>query len=162
MLLNSVHEQYPNNDPKQCTVTKLGWVHCMHTQNPGRTHTARTVPISWALLRAQQADRAHVARTVSAGRAHVGRALVATHPGSLHPGRDLTSKSRHQGSQNHVATSNRCRDIEVARNMSRHQIDVTTPPRTLQVTTSKRGRDTKPPVSNPPRSRRSFLVATSR
>ena len=104
----------------------------MHTP---RTQVARTVPMSWALLRAQQAGRAHVVRTVSAGRAHAGHALVATRPGSLRPGRNLTSMSRHQGSQNHVATSNRCRDIEVARNMSRHQIDVTTPPRTLQVAT---------------------------
>ena len=51
-----------------------------------------------------------VARTASAGHAHAGRALVATRPGSLSPGRDLTSMSRHQGSQNHAATSNRCRD----------------------------------------------------
>ena len=60
-----------------------------------------------------------------------------------------------------VATSLRCRDIKAARIMSRHQIDVATPLRTLQVTTSKRGRDTKPPVANPPRLRRPFLVATS-
>ena len=120
MLLNSVYEQCPNSDPKQCTVTKLGWVHYAHTQNLGHAHTARIVPMSWALLCAQQAGRAHVARTASAGHAHAGRALVATRPGSLPPGRDLTSMSRHQGSQNHVATSNRCRDIEVAKNMSRH------------------------------------------
>ena len=150
--MNSALEQCPNSDPKQCTVTKLGWVHCAHTQNPGRAHTVRTVPMSWALLHAQQAGRVHVARTASAGRAHAGHALVATRPGSLPPGRDLTSMSQHQGSQNHVATSNRCRDIEVAKNMPRHQIDVATPPRTLQVVTSKRGRDTKPPVANPPRS----------
>ena len=108
--MNSVHEQCPNNDPKQCTVSKLGWVHSVHTQNPGRAHTACAVPMSWALLRTQQACRAHVARAASAGRAHAGRALVATRPGSLPPGRDLTSVSRHQGGQNHVATSNRCRD----------------------------------------------------
>ena len=72
---------------------------------------------------AHWACSAHVvgtaARTASTGRAHAGRALVATRPGSLPPGRDLTSMSRHQGSQNHVATpprphhvvtSNRCRD----------------------------------------------------
>ena len=111
MFLNSVHEQCPNSYPKQCTVTKLGWVHSAHTQNLGRAHTARAVPMSWALLRAQQACREHVARAAGAGRAHARRALVATRPGSLPPGRDLTSMSRHQGSQNHVATSNRCRDI---------------------------------------------------
>ena len=110
MFMNSVHEQCPNNDPEQCIVTKLGWVHSVHTQNPGRAHTARAVPMSWALLRAQQACRAHVAHVASAGRAHAGRALVATRPGSLPLGRDLTSMSRHQGSQHHVATSNQCRD----------------------------------------------------
>ena len=89
---------YPNSDCKQCTESKLGWVHCAHTQNPGRTHTECAVPMSWALLRAQQACRAHVARVASSGRAHAGRALV------------VTSMSRHQGSQNHVTTSNRCRD----------------------------------------------------
>ena len=51
-------EQCPNSDPKQCTVTKLGWLHSAHTENPGRAHTARTVPMSWALLLAQQAYRA--------------------------------------------------------------------------------------------------------
>ena len=61
-----------------------------------------------------------------------------------------------------VATSLRCCDIKAVRIMSRHQIDVATPLRTLQVATSKRGRDTKPLVANPPRSRRPFLVATSR
>ena len=88
MFLNSVHEQCPNSDPKQCTVTKLGWVHSAHTQNPGRAHTARVVPMSWALLRAQQACRARVA---SAVRVHAGRELVATRPGSL-----LQARSRHR------------------------------------------------------------------
>ena len=92
--MNIVHEQCPNSDPKQCTVTKLGWVHSAHTQNPGRTHTARAVPRSWALLRLQLIDHAHVTRTASAGRPLAGRALVATRPGSLPQ----------------VATSNRCRD----------------------------------------------------
>ena len=67
--MNSVHEQCPNSDPKQCTVTKLGWVHSAHTQNPGRTHTARAMPMSWALLCAQQACRAHVARSQRRSRA---------------------------------------------------------------------------------------------
>ena len=137
---------------KQCTVTKLGCVHSAHTQKPSRVHTARAVPRSWALLRAQQAGRAHVMRTASAGRALAGRALVATGPGSLpqvatqNPGRDTQfqqARSRpqidvatslfcshrnaliatqnlgrdiksQQGSQNHVATSNRCRDTTQA------------------------------------------------
>ena len=101
---------YLNSDCKQCTESKLGWVHCAHTQNPSCAHTKCAVPMSWALLRAQQACREHVARLASSGRAHAGRALVTTRPGSLPPGRELTSMSQHQGSQNHVATSNRCRD----------------------------------------------------
>ena len=133
MFLNSVHEQCPNSDPKQCTVTKLGWVHSAHTQNPGCVHTVRAVPMSWALLRAQQACRAHVASSASAGRAHAGHALVATRPGSLPPGRDLTSMSRHQGSQNHVATSNRCRDTTQTtpcrdiKSVSRHRFSCPVP-----------------------------------
>ena len=146
MLLNSVHEQCPNSDPKQCTVTKLGWVHCAHTQNLGRR-----------ILRAQCPCRgrccAHsklVALMSRAQPAQVTRML------GVH-------LSRHaQAACPQVATSLRCRDIKATRIMSRHQIDVATPLRTLQVATSKRGRDTKPPIANPPRSRRPLLVATSR
>ena len=75
--MNSVLEQCPNSDPEQCTVTKLGLVHSVHTQNPGRAHTARVVPMSWVLLRAQQACRAHVERAASAGRALSMRRLRA-------------------------------------------------------------------------------------
>ena len=59
---------------------KTGWVHSVHTQNPGRAHTTRAVPMSWALLRAQQTGRAHVARAASTGRArsqHRSRAQPA-------------------------------------------------------------------------------------
>ena len=71
--------------------------------------------------------------------------------------------SRHaQAACPQVATSLRYRNIKAARIMSRHQIDVATPRKTLQVATLRRGRDIKPPVDNPPRSRRPFLVATSR
>ena len=70
--MNSALEQCPNSDPKQCTVTKLGWVQSAHTQNPGRMHTERAVPMSWALLRAQQA-----CRTRSQRRSRVQRAQVA-------------------------------------------------------------------------------------
>ena len=111
-----------NNDCKQCTESKLGWVHSAHTQNPGRMHTARAVPRSWALLRSQPTGRAHVARTARACRDLVGRGLVATCPGSLPQ----------------VATSLRCRDIKAARIMSRHQIGVATPLSQLQVATSWR------------------------
>ena len=140
--MSSVHEQCPNNDPKQCIVTELGWVHSAYTQNPGRAHTARAVPRSWALLRAQLTCRAHVARTASTGRALAGRALVATQnlgrdalfqQARSRPQIDVATslfsshrnvpvatqnldrdiKSR-QGSQNHVATSNRCHDTTQA------------------------------------------------
>ena len=133
MLLNGVHEQCPNTDPKQCTVTKLGWVHSAHNQNQGRAHIAGAVPRSWALLRVWLTGRAHgrlVARTASAGRALAKRALVAKRLGSLP----------------HVATSLRCRDIKATKIMSRHQIGVATPLRPLQVATSKRGRDTVSPA----------------
>ena len=106
---------YPNSDCKQYTESKLGWVHNAHTQNPGRAHTARAVPRSWALMRARQAGRAHVARTASTGRAHAGRALIATRPGSLPPGRDLTSMSQHP------RQPESCRDIKsVSRHHSEH------------------------------------------
>ena len=62
-----------------------------------RTQVARPVPRLWALLRAQQA-----------GRAHAGRALVATRPGSLPSGQVATSFQ--------VATSWKlapCRDIKL-------------------------------------------------
>ena len=91
------------------------------------------MPMSWALLRAQQAYRAHVARVASSGSAHAGRALVATRPGSLPPGHDLTSMSRHQGSQNHVATSNQCRDTTQTtpcrdiKSVSRHRFSCPVP-----------------------------------
>ena len=87
------------------------WVGC--TVRTPRTQVART-------LRARCPCRgrccAHnklverMSRAQPAQVAHAGRALVATRPGSLPPSCDLTSMSRHQGSQNHVATSNRCRD----------------------------------------------------
>ena len=140
-------------------------MYCAHTQNPGRAHTARVVPMSWALLRAHQACRAPVASAASAGRAHARCALVVTRPGSLPPGRDLTSMSRHQGSQNHVATSNRCRDTtqttpcrdikSVSRHhpgysMSRHQIGVATPLRLLHVATSNRCHDIVSPAQPKP------------
>ena len=148
----------PNSDCKQCTESKLGWVHSAHIQNPGRAHTSRALPRSWVMLRAQQAGRARsqrrsraqpvqVARSACACHAHARCTLVATRPGSLpqvatsklqvatsnfnRPGRDLKLMSRPasalptktplsqnlgrdtkppQGSQNHVATSNQCRD----------------------------------------------------
>ena len=133
--------------------------------------------MSWALLRAQQACRAHVARAASAGRAHAERALVATRPGSLPPGRDLTLMSRPQGSQNHVATSNRCRDTSQTTpcrditSVSRHRFSCPhrCPCRDIKpglataahVATSYSCRDIKPTQPKQTRSRLHFLVATS-
>ena len=128
MFLNSVHEQCPNSDPKQYTVTKLGWVHSVHTQNLGRAHTVRAVPMSWALLHAQQAGRAHVARAASAGHAHAGRALVATRPGSL-----PQARSRHHFQVATSWTTKLGRDINP---MSRPPF---CPTKTAQVATSKMG-----------------------
>ena len=94
------------------------------------------------------------------------------------PGRDLLDDQARSLRQSHVATSllpnpnNPGPDLKkwgrdtnfhtAGRTMSRHQIGVATPLRPIQVATSKRGRDMKPPVANPPRSRRPFMVATSR
>ena len=74
--MNSVHEQRPNSDPKQCIVGKLGCVHSTHTQKPCRAHTARAVRRLWALLRAQPTGRTHDMRTASAG-SSAQRAQVA-------------------------------------------------------------------------------------
>ena len=130
---------YPNSDCKQCTESKLGWVHCAHTQNPGRAHTARTVPRSWALLRAHCPRSAQVvgaaARTASRSRA------CRAH--SQH-------RSCAQAACTQVATSLRCRDTKAARIMSRHQIGVATPPRPLHVTTSNRCRDIVSPAQPKP------------
>ena len=104
--MNSVHEQCPNSDPKQCTESKMGWVHSAHTQNPGRAHTARTMPRSWALLRAcrahnqrkSRAQRAQDASSACAGRAlsvrksRAQRAQVATSFPCPAPGQVATPK----------------------------------------------------------------------
>ena len=126
---------YPNSDCKPCTESKLGWVHSAHTQNPGRAHTAHVVPMSWALLRAQQACRAHSQRRSRAcwgctcrdtprqpaprSRPHFDVA-TSRQPESCRdttqnaPGRDLKTGSRHQTScrqSTQVATSISCRDF---------------------------------------------------
>ena len=110
---------YPNSDCKQCTESKLGWVHNAHTLSPGRKHTARAVPRSWALLRAQRPCRAHSQRRPRAQRAQIALiapkswAHVATSlPCPVNrPGRNVTSMSRPPGGHP----------------MSRHHIGVATP-----------------------------------
>ena len=116
--MNSVHEQCPNSDPKQCTESKMGWVHSAHTQNPGRAHTARTMPRSWALLhtcrahnqRRSRAQHAQDASSTCTGRAlslRRSRAQCAQVASSACAGRALSvRRSRAQRAQ--VATSFPC------------------------------------------------------
>ena len=149
---------YPNSDCKQCIESKLGWVHSAHTKNPGRSHTARAEPMSWALLRAQQAGREHVERRSSACRAQVARiaprswAHVATSlPCSVKPPRSR----RHLD----VATSRQpesCRDIiSVSRHRLSCQPQAKSPP---YVATSISCHDL---LDDQPMSRRQPHVATS-
>ena len=142
-------------------------MHSAHTQDPGRAHTARTVPMSWALLRAQQACRARSQRRSSAQRAQVTRIaprswahvatsfpcpvpsqVVTSSPGrnllEANPCRDIKLVSRHcsvhsrSRPPNGVATPFLLLSPQA---MSRHQIGVATPPRPIQVATPKLGRD---------------------
>ena len=115
--------------PKQCTVTKQGWVHSTHTQNPGREQTARAMPRSCALLCAQQAGHVRM-RAWS-------RALPRTAaPALFRPKAQVVTPNHHKA----------------AKTMSRHQIGVATPLRPIQVATSKRGRDTVSPAQPQTRS----------
>ena len=41
--MNIVHEQCPNNDSKTVLSPKLGWVHQVHTLNPGSAPTAHAL-----------------------------------------------------------------------------------------------------------------------
>ena len=116
---------YPNSNCKQCTESKLGWVHSAHTQSPGRKHTARAVPRLWALLFAQRPCRAHSQRRPRAQRVQV--ALIAprswAHVATSLPypvncqGRDVTTMSRPPGGHP----------------MSRHHIGVATPSLLLSI-----------------------------
>ena len=104
----------PNSERNSALNPKLGWVHSAHTQNPGREHTARAVPRSWALLRARPIGRVHVTRTTSAGRAlsvHRSRHAQAIYP---KPGRDIISRSRPPRQLSQVTTSIPCRDLPSA------------------------------------------------
>ena len=134
---------YPNSDCKQCTESKLGWVHCAHTQNPSRAHTARVVPRSWALLRAQQAGCAHVAHSQCRSRACWACTCRDTP-------RQPASRSRPHFDVATPRQPESCHDIKsVSRHhpdhsMSRHQIGVATSfllPIPRQVATSRPGRD---------------------
>ena len=91
-----------NSDCKQCTESKLGWVHSTHTQNPGGAYTARAVPRSWVLLLARQAG---CARMRAWSRAQLRLLCLLLLPPSRpkaqvvtpifnRPGRDLKSMSR--------------------------------------------------------------------
>ena len=104
--MNIVHEQCLNSDP----ITKLGWMHSEHTQNPGRAHTARAVPRSWALLSAQPTGRTHVACTAQRRSRACWACAGRDTPKQPAPGRDPKPRSRHLISIGQVVTSNRCRD----------------------------------------------------
>ena len=160
---------YPNSDCKQCTESKLGWVHSAHTQSPGRAHTARTVPRLWALLRSQRPCRAHVARTASAGRALSVRRPRAQHaqvariaPMSWdHVATSLPCPVQPSRSRRHfdVATSRQPESFRDIISVSRHRLfcqpQARSPP---YVATSISCRDL---LDNQPLSRRHFHVATS-
>ena len=172
----------PNSDCKQCTESKLGWVHSAHTQNPSRAHTAWAVPRSWALLRARQAGRARM-RAWSRAQLRLLRlplsrpkAQVMT-PNFNRPGRDLKSMSRLASAlptetplsgpkpwSRHQTTTRQpesCRDIKsVSRHHSGHsrsrpQNGVTTP---FLLPSPKPGRNTK---TRPRPSWKLTYVATS-
>ena len=151
----------PNSDSKQCTESKLGWVHSAHTQNPGRAHTATAVPRSWALLRAWPVSRACM-RAWSRAQLRLPpsrpKAQVVT-PNFNRPGRDLKSMSRPAFALSIETPLSRPKTLvatpnhhKAARIMSRHQIGVATPLRPLQVATSRWGRDTVSPVQPQARS----------
>ena len=149
--MSSVHEQCPNSDPKTVHSHKTGLgAQCAHLEPRLRAHCARSAHVVGVVARALRAQCpcrgrccAHnklVARMSRAQLAQVARML------GVHLSRQT------QAACPQVATSLRCRDIKAARIMSRHQIDFATPLRTLQVATSKLGRDTKPLIANQPRS----------
>ena len=159
----------PNSDCKQRTESKLGWVHSVHTQNPGRAHTARAVPRSWALLPARQAGRARM-RAWSGAQLRLPPSRPETQvvtPNFNRPGRDLKSMLRPAFApptetplsrpKTLVATPNH---HKAARTMSRHQIGVATPLRPLQVATSKWSRDIVSPAQPQSRSQHQNQVAT--
>ena len=88
-----------------CIKTGLGAL-CAHPEPRSRAHCMRSTQVVGAAAHTtswSSAQPAHVARLMGV---HWSRHAQAACP----PGCDLTSMSRHQGSQNHVATSNRCRD----------------------------------------------------
>ena len=74
------------------TESELGWVHSAHNKSPGRPHTARVVPRSWAMLRAWQAGRARM-RAAAHSCTNYACQVVTSCPGrdlkQANPGRDL-------------------------------------------------------------------------
>ena len=150
---------YPTSDCKQCTESKLGWVHSAHTQSPGRAHTACAVPRSWALLRAQRPCRAHSKRMPRAQREQAARSACAGRAHSSHVVGPCCDLPALPSPTVQVGTSLRCRDIKAARIMSRHHIGVATPsllPASSQVATLCRDINF---MSRPPR--RPTFVSTS-
>ena len=136
----------PNSDCKQCTESKLGWVHSAHTQNPGRATLRAQCPgrgrccaHNAQVARMSRAQPAQVARIEPRSWVHVATSLEAI------PCRDINLVSRHHSRhsrsrpQNGVATPLLCphhcprHDLT---SMSRHQGNPN------HVATSNRCRDT--------------------
>ena len=168
----------PNNDLNSTQNNALHQVRSRALRTHGvrsRAHNAQVACMS-------RAQPVQVAHSACAGRAPSAQVVGASR--NLLPlpsprlGRDIISRPQHPGQLNQVATSIPCHDLPfaqpkqpksrpqkwdrdtnfhgAARTMSRHQIDVATPLRPLQVATSKRvatpfflpspkpGRNTKP------------------
>ena len=152
---------YPNSDCKQCTESKLGWVHNVHTQQPRpRAHCARSAQVVGAAARTtpmSQACRAHSQRRPRAQRAQVARIAPRSwaHVATSLPCQVQPLKSRHHS---------RLRPPG-GHPMSRHHIGVATPISPLHVKTSHWCRDTVSPAQHQarshPMSRLQFHVVTS-
>ena len=145
MLLNSIHEQRPNSDPKQCTITKLGWVHSAHTQNPGRAQCpcrGRCCAHNKLVARMSRTQLAQVSRSTCTGRAHSAQVVGAA--------ARTTSWSR--ACRAHSQRRSRAQRAQVARIVPRSWAHVATSfpcPAPGQVATSLPGRDVNP-MSRPP------------
>ena len=127
------------NSVQTVTLNSTLWrAHCAHPKP-----RLRTVPMSWALLRAQPACRARSQRKSRACWACTCR--DTPRQPAPRSGRDIVPG----------------RDLLEASPMSRHQIGVATPLRTIQVATSRRGRDTASLPTPLPMSRHQNDVATS-
>ena len=133
--MNSVHERCPNSDLNSAQNSALHQVRscalCAHSVS-SRAHTARAVPMSWVLLRAQQTGRA---------RMRLCRARSCACYAC--PRRDPMPRSRHPMTTRQPES---CRDIKsvlrhhLGHSRSRPQNGVATP---FLLPSPKAGRDTE-------------------